>query len=113
MGSWVGGVEGVGHGALSDKSCCVDLFALVFCSPSSRCDRRHSVPGVLHGTEGETGGRARARVRQGPPNRASGSVVRNGNETIKAGSWVNVKKDEEIKGEGSNEEKNNHEEQRG
>lgn len=35
----------------------------------------------------------------GRPNRASGSVVRNGNEMIKAGSWVNVKKEEEIKGE--------------
>lgn len=39
--------------------------------------------------------------------------MRNGNETIKAGSWVNVKKDGEIKGEGSNEEENNHEEQPG
>lgn len=53
------------------------------------------------------------RVRRGRPNRAGGSVVRNGIEMIKAGSRVNVKKDEEIKGEGSNEEKNNHEEQPG
>lgn len=83
---------------------CVDLFAPVFCSLSSHCDCCHLVPDILHGTEGR---RERRKERQresksksevGRPNRAGGSIVRNGNEMIQSSSWGNVKKDEEIKG---------------